>query len=187
MVILASGSARRRELLRERFDDLIIDPPHTEETVDIHGDPKIEAMHCAMLKGEEVASRHSSGILIACDTMVYLNQLIGKPTSRSDAFQIITALAGRTHQVYTGIYLKNLDQGTSLIDYEVSNVTFRRLSKEDIEHYLNQADYLDKAGAYGIQEEGRELVYEIIGDVTNVIGLPMGKLEWMLAKINPQT
>lgn len=176
MVILASGSARRKELMRERFDDLIIDPPKGEEHVNIYGDPKIEAMHCAMVKGQEVSQRHSQGILVACDTMVYLNQLIGKPTSRADAFQILTALSGKTHQVVTGVYVKNLESGQCLIDYEVSQVTFRNLTKDMIEKYLDEADYLDKAGAYAIQEHGKGLVKEIIGDVNNVIGLPMEKL-----------
>lgn len=183
MVILGSGSARRKQLLSSRIDEFTIDPPQGEERVDIHGDPKLEAMHCAMVKGLEVAKRHQEGIVISCDTMVYLNQLIGKPSDREDAFNMLNALAGKTHQVYTGVFVINLETGKCQVDYEVSQVTFRRLDKWEIERYLDTADYLDKAGAYAIQEEGRGLVKEILGDVDNVIGLPLDKLEQMLALI----
>lgn len=175
-LILGSGSARRKELLAEVYPEFIVDRPEIEEQVDPLGDPRIEAMHCALVKGLEVAKRHSNGILIACDTMVYYQRLIGKPKDRNDAFNIINRLAGRTHQVITGLYVQNLDTGECRIDYERSRVTFRSLSSREIERYLDQADYLDKAGAYAIQEEGRDLVEEIIGEVNNVIGLPTEKL-----------
>lgn len=182
-IILASGSARRKELLGEIFPEFIIDVPETEEKIDPLGDPRIEAMNCAMVKGLEVAKRHTEGKLIACDTMVYLNRLIGKPKDRKDAFDILSRLQGRTHQVITGVFVKNLETGESRIDYEVSLVTFKELSGGQINRYLDRADYLDKAGAYAIQEEGRDLVEEIIGDVNNVIGLPTEKLQIMLDAI----
>lgn len=182
-IILGSGSARRKELLGEIYPEFEIDVPRVEEKIDPLGDPRIEAMNCAMAKGLEVATRHTEGKLISCDTMVYLNRLIGKPKDRQDAFDIISHLQGRTHQVITGVYVRNLETGESRVDYEVSLVTFKDKTAHEIERYLDQADYLDKAGAYAIQEEGRELVKEIIGDVNNVIGLPTEKLKQLLAAI----
>lgn len=182
-IILASASARRQELIRERYSDVVIDPPQGQEQVDIHGDPRLEAMHCAMVKGLEVEPRHDDGILIACDTMVYLNCLIGKPKDRADAFEIISRLAGRTHQVITGVYVVNLSTGAKLIDYEISEVTFKNLAVADIWRYLDRADVMDKAGAYAIQEEGRDLVEEIRGEVNNVIGLPTEKLARMIEQV----
>ncbi|NMB03138.1 MAG: septum formation protein Maf [Tissierellia bacterium] len=182
-LILGSGSARRKELLAGLYPEFEVDRPTVEEKVDPLGDPRIEAMNCAMLKGLEIAAKHSRGKLISCDTMVYYKRLIGKPKDRADAFDIISQLQGKTHQVITGVYVKNLETGASLVDYEVSLVTFREMSSREIERYLDQADYLDKAGAYAIQEEGRDLVKEIIGDVNNVIGLPTEKLQAMLDAI----
>ena len=182
-IILGSASARRKELLSEIYPEFEVDPPQGEEIIDPLGDPRIEAMNCAMTKGLEVAARHTEGKLITCDTMVYLNRLIGKPKDRADAFDIIRRLQGRTHQVITGVYVRNLATGESRIDYEVSLVTFKELADWEIERYLDKADYLDKAGAYAIQEEGRALVEEIVGDVNNVIGLPTEKLQQMLDAI----
>lgn len=182
-IILGSGSARRKELLGELYQDFIVDVPQIEEQIDPLGDPRIEAMNCAMAKSLDVASRHSEGKLISCDTMVYLNRLIGKPKDRKDAFDIISRLQGRTHQVITGVYVRNIETGESRIDYEVSLVTFKEKTPREIELYLDKADYLDKAGAYAIQEEGRDLVEEIIGEVNNVIGLPTEKLQKMLEAI----
>lgn len=179
-MILASASARRQEMLRPLFADLVIDPADIDETLDPLGDPVIEVMNCAMQKGLAVAERHPGEIIISCDTIVHLDEIIGKPTDHSDAFRILNHLSGNTHRVLSGLFVYDTAHQHKLIDVEVSYVTFKPLHKDSIEQYLREASYLDKAGAYGIQEHGRMLVQEIKGDVNNVIGLPLRKLELML-------
>lgn len=182
-MILASASKRRHEMLLPRFGDLVIDPANIEEKLDPKGEPIIEVMNCAMQKGLWVAKRHPDELIISCDTIVYLEEIIGKPRDRADAMRILRHLSGRTHQVLSGLFLCDTKHHGKLIDYEISFVTFKPLSEDTIQQYLQKIDFLDKAGAYAIQEHGQMLIEKIEGDLNNVIGLPLKKLERMLDQI----
>lgn len=182
-MILASASKRRQEMLLPRYHALVIDPSDIEEKIDPKGDPVIEVMDCAMQKGLHVAMRHPQDIIISCDTIVYLEEIIGKPRDYEDAFRILSHLSHRTHQVLSGVFVYDTAHHLKLIDYEMSSVRFKALDRQMIEEYLSKVNFLDKAGAYAIQEYGQMLVQEIIGDQNNVIGLPLHKLEHMLEQI----
>ena len=120
------------------------------------------------------------GLVIAADTIVALDDaVLGKPNDGLEAFRMLSALSGRRHQVYTGVTL--LRDGERRTEHEVTTVTFRELTQDDITRYIATGEPMDKAGAYGIQGYGALLVERIEGDYFNVMGLPVCRLGRMLA------
>ena len=118
--------------------------------------------------------------MIAADTIVALDgAVLGKPNDGLEAFRMLSALSGRRHQVYTGVTL--LRGGERRTEHEVTTVTFRELTQDDITRYIATGEPMDKAGAYGIQGYGALLVERIEGDYFNVMGLPVCRLGRMLA------
>ena len=111
--------------------------------------------------------------------VAFQGKLLGKPHSRAEAKQMITALGGQTHQVYTGLWVR-LDNGTIRQQVVATDVTFWPLDEAEVESYLQEDAYQDKAGAYGIQDAGALLVKAINGDFYNVMGLPISTLYRML-------
>lgn len=172
-IILASQSARRQELLKTCFKDLVVKPSFIVEKTDQGGSPEVEVMSLAHQKAFDVAKLHKEDLVIGSDTIVYLDTIIGKPQDEDDAFQIIKHLQGRTHQVYTAISLICLESNYKVVDYDTTDVTFKTVSDEEIRDYLQRTHVLDKAGAYAIQEEGHELVKGYSGELTTIIGFPM--------------
>lgn len=130
----------------------------------------------ALDKALESATQHN-GIIIGADTIVVLNRkVLGKPSSKSDAIKKLLALSGKTHLVYTGIAIVNTYTKQIFIDYEVTKVKFRKISLAEIKYYVNSGAPLDKAGAYGIQDDfGSTFIEKINGDYFNVVGLPVLK------------
>ena len=119
-------------------------------------------------------------LVIAADTIVALDgAVLGKPADGPEAFRMLSALSGRRHQVYTGVTL--LRDAERCTEHEVTTVTFRELTRDDITRYIATGEPMDKAGAYGIQGCGALLVERIEGDYFNVMGLPVGRLGRMLA------
>ena len=180
-IILASASPRRKEILENtniKFD--IISSSIEELVLDVES-PCQMVMRLAFEKGIDIASKHKSDLVISADTIVVLdNNILGKPKDEEEARQMISNLSGRTHQVITGISLINLEKNKKIIDYVISNVKFKKLSKDDINDYIKTKESLDKAGAYGIQGYGALLVEEIQGDYFNIVGLPISKLSDLL-------
>lgn len=180
-IILASASPRRREILENTNIKFDIISSSIEELVLDGESPCQMVMRLAFEKGIDIASKYKSNLVISADTIVVLDDnVLGKPKDEEEARQMISNLSGRTHQVITGISLINLENNKKIIDYVVSNVKFKKLSKDDINDYIKTKESLDKAGAYGIQGYGALLVEEIQGDYFNIVGLPISKLSDLL-------
>jgi septum formation protein len=177
-LILASASPRRAELLRELEVRFAVEPSCATELDSDHLTAWELAQLNAYRKARSVAKQHPDALVLGADTVVVLGTaLYGKPRDRKDAARMLGELEGRTHQVVTGVCLIHLREHRERLLAERTDVRFRRLSQADIERYLDRIDPLDKAGAYAIQEFGELLVEEISGSYTNVVGLPVERLE----------
>jgi len=177
-IILASASPRRSELLRQIGVEFNI---VTSDTPEIH-DGELTAREIAQVnayrKARNVAKKHPDALVLGADTLVYLETiLMGKPGSLEHAYQMLEQLQGRTHEVVTAVCLLNLRNHRQRIFTEVTDVTFRPLDAVKIRRYLTKVNPLDKAGAYAIQEEGDLIVEKIAGSYTNVVGLPVERLQ----------
>ena len=177
-VILASSSPRRSELLTSMDIEFEIVPSHAEESMD-GGDfiPDLCEAN-ARAKAEPIAELHPECLVIAADTLVYLeDELFGKPTHVDDAARILTRLQGRTHQVATGVSLIYHNGEISKVFSVITNVTFLPLGREQIDEYLAGIDPLDKAGGYAIQQDKHKIIKRVSGSVSNVVGLPVERLK----------
>ena len=177
-VILASSSPRRSELLTSMDIEFEIVPSHAEESMD-GGDfiPDLCEAN-ARAKAEPIAELHPECLVIAADTLVYLeDELFGKPTHVDDAARILTRLQGRTHQVATGVSLIYHNGEISKVFSVITNVTFLALGREQIDEYLAGIDPLDKAGGYAIQQDKHKIIKRVSGSVSNVVGLPVERLK----------
>lgn len=171
MLILASGSPRRREILEMLGYRFAVCPADADETVP-PGMPPHEAVQLlAQRKAEAVAQTHPNDVVLGSDTLVYCNgQLLGKPTDTADAERMLRLLSGRTHRVYTGVAV--LSGGKERVWCVESEVRFLPLSETDIAAYIATGEPVDKAGAYAIQGRGSALVDSISGDFFAIMGLP---------------
>jgi len=137
----------------------------------------------ALRKGAAVAALYPDACVVAADTLVALEgRALGKPASLDDARRMLGMLAGRTHQVFTGVSVEQRAAGELEAIVEVSHVTFRKMAEGEIEDYCRQVHVLDKAGAYAAQEDPVGLIAGIAGSRTNVIGLPMERLGRLLSE-----
>ena len=158
-----------------------VESSNVEETINTSLPIEDVVMQLALKKANAIAKYHQQDIVIGADTLVfYDNQILGKPKNEEDAFSMLTRLSNHTHKVLTGVAI--CCDGKQELFYEVSQVTFYKLSEEEIHHYIKKAKPFDKAGAYGIQGLGKLFVKEICGDYDNVVGLPIAKLNQRLKK-----
>ena len=184
-IFLASKSPRRRKLLKQlgiSFKSFSVDL--NEEILD--GEHPVQTVRrLALHKSEAASLKVSKGIIITADTIVVLNkEIIGKPKDEKDAYRILSKLSGKTHLVFTGFVVKNLYSGKSIVDYERTKVTFRELTSKEIYDYIKTGSPIDKAGAYGIQDDfGAVFVEKIEGCYYNVVGLPLAKIYKSLTDI----
>lgn len=182
-IILASQSPRRRELLGQMgISDFIIRPALGEEVIDPALTPAQLVEELSRQKALEVSATAQAGdLIIAADTVVAVDgRVLGKPHSRDEAVEMLTALAGRSHTVYTGVTVCR--DGDALTEHEATTVRFRPLTPAEIAAYVATGEPMDKAGSYGIQGYGALLVQGIEGDYFNVVGLPVCRLGRMLAR-----
>lgn len=183
-LILASKSPRRRELLAQMgLTDFEIHPAVGEELAEPGLTPPELVQALALHKAQEVAEQFAqpSDLVIGADTIVVLDdQVLGKPHNEAHALEMLTALTGREHHVYTGVAV--LQDGRELAQVEDTAVWFRDASEAELNRYIATGEPMDKAGAYGIQGRGGLLVSRIEGDYTNVVGLPIVRLAGMLAQ-----
>ncbi|PKL83767.1 MAG: septum formation protein Maf [Ignavibacteriae bacterium HGW-Ignavibacteriae-3] len=184
-IYLASKSPRRRKLLKQlgiKFTSLSVDL--NEEILDGEH-PVATVKRLALHKSDSAVPKIKNGIVITADTIVVLkNEIIGKPENRDDAFNILTKLSGKTHKVYTGFVVRNLATKKKITGYEKTDVTFRKLLPDEIRDYIKTGSPMDKAGAYGIQDDfGAVFVKKIDGCYYNVVGLPLQKVYKALLEI----
>ena len=172
-IILASASPRRKELIKKIFDKVEYMPQNVDE--DIEEDNPVELVKkLAEKKLNGIDKTYSDALIISADTIVvFNNKVYGKPKDKQDAVRILEELNNNTHIVYTGVCIAY--KGVKTIFYEESFVTFKNMTRETIEKYIEDKNPLDKAGAYGIQDEDVVLSYK--GSYTNIVGLPIEKLE----------
>lgn len=136
----------------------------------------------ALRKARAVARSYPEALVLGSDTLVVLDgQVLGKPADPSEAVRMLEALSGRTHQVYTGLALVHAGGNRQALSHEVTAVTFADLERVEIEAYVRSGSPMDKAGAYGIQEDlGATFVSAVEGDYYTVVGLPLHRLYRML-------
>ncbi len=185
-LVLASASPRRAELLRQVGADFVIRPTLVDERNGVNGSPEELSVGLAKLKAEAsvraLRGRLGGRVILAADTVVsYRYHLLGKPENDREASRMLRLLSGRTHQVITGVCLAG-PGGHVMTGHEASSVRFRRLSPAMVRWYVSTGEPQDKAGAYGIQGRGALLVKRVEGCYFNVVGLPLGLLDRMLAK-----
>ena len=172
-IILASQSPRRRELLGQVGLTFEIVSPEVDEAQYGGLPPRELVQTLSREKALDAARRVPAGSLVlGADTVVVLDgQALGKPDGPEGARAMLTALSGRTHEVWTGFTLCR--DGAVHTEAVATEVTFRALAPEEIDRYVATGEPLDKAGAYGIQGRGALLVAQIRGDYSNVVGLPL--------------
>lgn len=181
-LILASASPRRSELLRPLGVPFTVVPSEVPELQTEHLTARELGLINAHRKARTVAKEHPDNLVLGADTLVCLdNRVFGKPRDRVEAARMLAALAGRTHQVVTGLCLIHLRAHRERLFAEITDVRFRPLSETEIQAYLERIHPLDKAGAYAIQEFGEMIVEEVNGSYTNVIGLPIERVQAELA------
>ena len=192
--VLASASPRRQELLTQAGFTFEVIPSTVDEkiTKDIPSDVVMELAHQKALDVYESHVKdnpeyqNDDCIVIGADTIVsYLGEILGKPADDSEAYDMLSMLADRTHQVYTGVTFAGHIHGKQISHtfFEKTDVSFYPVTKEDLHTYVSSGDSLDKAGAYGIQGAFAIHVKEIKGDYNNVVGLPIARLYHELVAI----
>ncbi|MCK9418481.1 MAG: Maf family protein [Nitrospirae bacterium] len=180
-IILASNSPRRKELLRQIGLDFRVDPADVDERILPGESPEEYAVRVALDKARVAAARAGTGIVIAADTIVVLDdKILGKPADTGDAERMLMMLSGNEHRVITGLVVMDAATGKVLTRTSITRVWFRKLAPLEITSYVASGEPLDKAGAYGIQECGALLVDKIDGCYCNVVGLPLSLLAEML-------
>lgn len=175
-LILASKSPRRQELMQAMELDFKVVLKEVDESYPEHLSPADIACYIAEKKALAFTEERLNNLVITADTIVaYNGEILGKPADAAQAREMLSKLSGTIHQVYTGVSLAHQDKLKTF--YDVTEVCFRKLSEEEIEHYITQYNPFDKAGSYGIQDWlGFIAVEKITGSYTNVMGLPTEKL-----------
>jgi septum formation protein len=173
-LILASSSPRRRELLAAAGFVFETVSPDVRERLDVDLSARELALLNATRKGIAVARVHPGKVVLAADTLVALDgESIGKPADFLDAARILRRLSGRIHQVFSAVFVGDPTKKRATAFCDVTHVQFHRLDDSRIAKYLAKIDPLDKAGAYAAQGYGGDIISEIQGSYSNVIGLPM--------------
>lgn len=180
--ILASASPRRKELLKDILNEFEIIPSDAKELVPCTTKACDVPLVLALLKARDVAKTHGDCVVIGSDTVVLVDDtVLYKPKDENDAYRMLKTLSGRKHEVITGCAIVF---GQNEYSFSVrTQVEFFELSDKEIYDYIATKDPMDKAGAYGIQSQGKTLVKAIYGDYYNVVGLPLGVLKRELEKL----
>lgn len=182
MLILASMSPRRREILKMAGYDFLVRPADIDESVPEGIPPEKAVVMTAEKKAAAVSGSFTpEDVVLAADTVVAFDgEIIGKPSSPEDAVAILKRLSGSTHTVYTGYCIIRGDEHIS--GAEATEVTFRSLTADEIEKYVQSGEPMDKAGAYGLQGMACSFASRLNGDYFNVIGLPICTIGEILKK-----
>lgn len=181
-LVLASTSPRRKELLEKLHIPFTAFSPNVDESTEDGLEPSEVVMGLAERKARAALVHHPDSCVIGSDTIVaYGGLILGKPSGRTEAKEMLSALSGKTHQVFTGAAV--IYNGQTHRFYEKTNVTFWELKDDEIERYLHTGEPYDKAGAYGIQGLGALLVKSIHGDYYSVVGLPISRLSRLLSNL----
>jgi septum formation protein len=184
-IYLASKSPRRKKLLNQINIDVEVVEFHYEEIIKKNEKPSYTVKRLALEKMQTAKDNLNDGIIITADTIVvYRNKVLGKPACKDDAVRMLKYLSNKTHRVYTGFSVYNNRNGKFIVDYEKTDVTFRKINYNEILNYVKTGSPMDKAGSYGIQDDyGAVFVSKINGCYNNVVGLPLTKVYQSLLKV----
>ncbi len=180
MITLASSSPRRKELLLRLFKEVEIVHPNVDETILDGENARKMVLRLSRKKAESIKR---DNVVLAADTTVEIDGMIlGKPQNENDAFRMLKRLSGNWHTVHTGVCIKYGDKIINFVDS--TRVKFYSLDDETISAYVKTGSPLDKAGAYGVQDDmGMILVERIDGDFFTVVGLPISRVWWSIKKM----
>lgn len=176
--ILASSSPRRKELVGHLKLPFSIETADIDETSN-ESDPRSFCLEIAKEKGKVIFDRHNEEcFVVSADTIVCLNgKIYGKPRDKNEAMRFLNELGGKTHSVFTAVYVhyrqNNRVEVMSFV--EESKVTFNIITSDIMDRYLATGDSLDKAGAYGIQGPSLTFISKVEGDYANVVGFPLSR------------
>lgn len=176
--VLASASPRRRVLLSRLAVSFVVDPSDVDEDHDGAASPGTLVESLSLSKALDVSGRHPDALLLGADTVVVLDgRILGKPVDGEEAASMLRSLSGRTHRVYSGIALVHAPSGRKVTSHSITDVTFAAIDDVEIAGYVASGSPLDKAGAYGIQDDaGAWFIEGIHGDYHTVVGLPLRRL-----------
>ncbi len=180
--ILASMSPRRKEILTDMGLSFEVSPADIDENIGLT-DPILLVKELAFLKATHIAKEHlgEDCLIIAADTVVSLDdKILGKPKDFTDAENMLKALSGRCHTVYTGYAVSDAKSGKTVSKCAATDVYFKELSEEEIDNYVKSGEPMDKAGSYGIQGGAKDFVLKTDGEYSNVVGLPKEALRKLL-------
>lgn len=182
-ILLASGSPRRRTYLESLGISFRVIAADIIETVLATESPTAYVGRMAREKAESIGTQYPERWIVAADTVVCLDEtILGKPTDKEDAVEMLLRLSGKEHEVHTGVCL--LNRALTVCDIRVvsSRVVFWNYKEDSIRSYVESGEPMDKAGSYGIQGRGAFLVREIHGSYSNIVGLPLCEFIEMLAQ-----
>lgn len=184
VLILASGSPRRIEMMKRLTEDFIVSVPDIDETPVDGETPEEMVLRLSAGKAMAVHSRTETDLpVLAADTIVVLDGVLGKPNDEQDAFSMLKLLSGNTHEVITGVSVIEAKSGRLHSFTERTKVTFSTMSDGEIREYIATGDPLDKAGSYGIQDHGGRYIKGINGCFYNVMGFPFNRIYSVFKKL----
>lgn len=179
MIILASASPRRKDLLKKIVNEFTVLSSNISEDIPSNITAMDAAEYLAVQKAMDVYNKNPNDLIIGADTTIVFNDKIyGKPKDKEDAKKMLTKFSGNTHYVITGICIICKDKKISFSS--INRVQFYPLKEAEIQNYLMDDEYIDKAGAYAIQGKGSLFVKEIMGDYNSIVGLPISQLKRVL-------
>lgn len=186
-LVLASSSPRRRELLTEAGYAFTVSPVKVSEIFDESLNAREVVSHLATIKARAGLDQHNhlnspGNLILGADTLVVLpvdggDQILGKPTDEAEALDFLTRLSGRAHRVMTGVCLLRSGTDEAWTGVDVTEVHFRAVSEAELRAYVATGEPMDKAGAYAIQGGAKNFVSHFTGSWSNVVGLPLERLE----------
>lgn len=175
-LVLASESPRRAQLFRLIGLDFVVRKSGVDEDNDVPQEPRQHVLTLSRRKAEHVAAAETKALVVGADTIVVIDgEILGKPSSPQQAYDMLRRLSGRTHRVFTGFTVVETQTGASVADVEVTEVHFRELEDDEIWRYIETGSPMDKAGAYGIQDQSAVFVDRISGCFYNVVGFPLAR------------
>lgn len=180
--VLASGSPRRIEMMKARGIEPIVLPAQIEENLPAIGGMTETVMFLALKKAKAVEKAHISeipenSVIIAADTVVYKDEIMGKPVDKADGFRMLSALRNTYHYVVTGVALLEAGKPNARVFAEITKVYFTDYSDEELLSYLDTDEAYDKAGGYAIQGYFSKFTKKIEGDYNTVVGFPWDRIQ----------
>lgn len=183
-IILASTSPRRKELLSKIVSQFEAVASDYEEDMTLPMPPGELVKFLSKGKAESVAKNYTNSLVIGGDTFIaFEGKVLGKPHTEDKAREMLKMLSGKTHFVWTGIYVIDTDTQNFISDAVESKITFKDLSDQEIEDYIKTGEPLERAGAYAIQTIGNTFAEKIEGDYDAIVGLPTKELSEILRKL----